>query len=88
MTLLFCSIPQTDQGMVTPVNGGIPNGDIYSSRSTPDPPIIEVSPSVTPPASDESTTPREYSLTPPVIGAQSTITPGRRAMEALQEVSW
>lgn len=69
---------------MTVINGGIPNGDICSS--IPDIPTVEVSPSVTPPGSDDNGTPREASLTPPANGARSAVTPGRRAMEALKEV--
>ena len=74
---------------MTPVNGAIPNGDICSNTSTPDIPAIEVSPSDSPPISfqdDDSSTAREDSLTPPAIYAGSAVTPGRRAMMALQKV--
>lgn len=86
--LWFHLSPQIDQGPATPVNGMIHNGDACSDMSTPDIPAIEVSPSDTPPASipDEDTAARDISLTPPALGARSAVTPGRRAMEALNKV--
>jgi hypothetical protein len=76
------STDQIDHG---PANGVIHNGDTCSDTSTPDIPAIEVSPSDTPPTSiaDED---RDNSLTPPAMGACSAVTPGRRAMEALNKV--
>ena len=80
--LFLDSSPQIDHG---PANGVIHNGDTCSDTSTPDIPAIEVSPSDTPPTSiaDED---RDNSLIPPAMGARSAVTPGRRAMEALNKV--
>lgn len=93
-TSVFPIALQTDQGIITPVNGVILNGDLGSNTSTPDIPGIEISPSNTPPIQGEdcttATTPaagREDSLTPPGLRSRSAVTPGRRAMEALNKVS-
>ena len=57
--------------------------------STPNIPGIEVSPNDTPPASirdGDIGTAREDSLTPPAVDVRSAVTPGRKAMEALNKV--